>query len=80
MSSASPKVWVCQVCGYEHTGDAPPEECPVCGVGPEEFAPQESAADVAPAGTADTDATACTTSDVTSDESIATEMPTLFVG
>ena len=67
MSSSSPKVWVCQVCGYEHTGDAPPEECPVCGVGPEEFAPQESAADLAPAGTADTDASASTTSDVTTD-------------
>lgn len=25
------KVWVCSVCGYEHTGDAPPETCPVCG-------------------------------------------------
>lgn len=24
--------WVCDVCGYEHEGDKPPEECPVCGV------------------------------------------------
>ncbi len=22
--------WVCQVCGYVHEGDEPPEECPVC--------------------------------------------------
>ncbi len=29
--------WVCKVCGYVHEGDQPPEECPVCGVGPEEF-------------------------------------------
>ena len=25
------KKWVCGVCGYEHTGDNPPENCPVCG-------------------------------------------------
>lgn len=29
--------WVCSVCGYVHTGDEPPSECPICGVGPEEF-------------------------------------------
>lgn len=29
--------WVCKVCGYVHEGEQPPEECPVCGVGPEEF-------------------------------------------
>jgi hypothetical protein len=22
--------WICTVCGYVHTGDAPPEACPVC--------------------------------------------------
>jgi len=22
--------WVCSVCGYIHTGDTPPEECPTC--------------------------------------------------
>lgn len=32
------KTWICKVCGYEHQGDTPPEVCPVCGVGPEEFA------------------------------------------
>ncbi|RMD74482.1 MAG: pyridine nucleotide-disulfide oxidoreductase, partial [Lentisphaerae bacterium] len=29
--------WRCKVCGYIHEGDEPPEVCPVCGVGPEEF-------------------------------------------
>lgn len=24
--------YICDVCGYEHEGAAPPEECPVCGV------------------------------------------------
>jgi rubrerythrin len=24
--------WVCTVCGYVHTGDTPPEKCPLCGV------------------------------------------------
>lgn len=24
------KKWVCKVCGYVHTGDFPPEECPIC--------------------------------------------------
>ena len=31
------KKWRCRVCGYEHEGSAPPKECPICGVGPEEF-------------------------------------------
>ena len=25
------KKWKCTVCGYVHTGDEPPEKCPVCG-------------------------------------------------
>lgn len=29
--------FVCSFCGYRHTGDAPPEKCPDCGVGPEKF-------------------------------------------
>jgi rubrerythrin len=32
--------YVCQVCGYVHEGDNPPEKCPVCGVGPEKFTAQ----------------------------------------
>ncbi len=35
------KKWRCKVCGYIHEGDAPPEACPLCGVGPEEFVPFE---------------------------------------
>ncbi len=31
------KKWVCKVCGYIHEGETPPDVCPVCGVGPEEF-------------------------------------------
>ncbi|MBO4358445.1 MAG: hypothetical protein J5796_01440 [Erysipelotrichaceae bacterium] len=23
--------WICTVCGYVHTGDDPPEKCPLCG-------------------------------------------------
>lgn len=25
------KKWKCSVCGYVHTGDSPPDKCPVCG-------------------------------------------------
>jgi nitrite reductase (NADH) large subunit len=31
------KVFRCLVCGYLHKGDNPPNECPVCGAGPEKF-------------------------------------------
>ena len=31
------KKWICNVCGYVHEGEQPPEQCPLCGVGPEEF-------------------------------------------
>jgi len=31
------KKWKCVVCGYVHEGDTPPEVCPLCGVGPEDF-------------------------------------------
>jgi nitrite reductase (NADH) large subunit len=34
---STPKRWRCQVCGHEHEGDAPPEVCPVCGVGADSF-------------------------------------------
>ncbi len=33
--------WVCDVCGYEHEGDAPPAECPVCGVDSSHFQKKE---------------------------------------
>jgi rubrerythrin len=31
------KKWRCVVCDYIHEGDEPPEVCPVCGVGPDQF-------------------------------------------
>ncbi len=38
------RTWKCDVCGYIHRGDEPPEICPVCGVGKELFSPFEIAA------------------------------------
>ncbi len=31
------KKWICNVCGHLHEGAAPPDICPICGVGPEHF-------------------------------------------
>jgi hypothetical protein len=31
------KKWKCSVCGYVHTGDEPPEKCPVCGADRSKF-------------------------------------------
>lgn len=31
------KQWRCKVCGYIHTGEEPPETCPVCGAPSSEF-------------------------------------------
>ena len=39
MADAAEKRWVCEICGYVHVGEAPPDECPVCGVGKDEFSP-----------------------------------------
>ena len=39
---AEVKVWKCDVCGYIHEGEFPPEQCPVCGVGPENFSLMEA--------------------------------------
>ena len=36
------KKWVCSVCGYVHTGDQPPETCPVCSVPAEKFNEQKA--------------------------------------
>lgn len=44
------KKWFCVVCGYVHDGDAPPNICPVCGVGPEDF---EDIGDAAEGGAAE---------------------------
>ncbi|MBO8158717.1 FAD-dependent oxidoreductase [Thermosyntropha sp.] len=34
---SSKNKWRCVVCGYEHEGAEPPEVCPACGVGKENF-------------------------------------------
>jgi rubrerythrin len=34
--------WVCLVCGYVHTGDAPPEFCPTCKVPASKFKEQSA--------------------------------------
>ena len=44
------KKWRCNVCGYVHEGDQPPAECPVCGVGPEDFAVINENGKAKPAG------------------------------
>jgi len=31
------KKWRCSVCGYVHTGEEPPEECPRCGAPGDKF-------------------------------------------
>jgi len=28
--NANQTKWICTVCGYVHTGDTPPEKCPMC--------------------------------------------------
>jgi nitrite reductase (NADH) large subunit len=38
-----PRRFRCTVCGYVHEGDAPPDCCPVCGVGADMFEPDEDA-------------------------------------
>lgn len=35
------KTWVCNVCGYVHHGETPPENCPVCGAPAELFSLKE---------------------------------------
>jgi rubredoxin/uncharacterized membrane protein len=46
------KRWQCSVCKYIHTGETPPEKCPVCGVGSEKFVLLDAGAD-APSPAAD---------------------------
>lgn len=35
------KRWRCSVCGYIHAGEAPPDQCPVCGADGSRFVPVE---------------------------------------
>lgn len=37
--------WRCKVCGYVHRGDAPPDICPVCGVGVDKFTVMDDGAE-----------------------------------
>ncbi|UCH82615.1 MAG: alpha-hydroxy-acid oxidizing protein [Candidatus Latescibacterota bacterium] len=37
MQESGSTVWVCVICGYEHTGDRPPDVCPVCGADADQF-------------------------------------------
>jgi nitrite reductase (NADH) large subunit len=39
------KAWKCDVCGYVHEGDVPPEVCPVCGATADMFSPMMLAGD-----------------------------------
>ncbi|MFC1849959.1 FAD-dependent oxidoreductase [candidate division CSSED10-310 bacterium] len=36
------KTWKCEVCGYIHQGEEPPETCPICGVDREMFSLMEA--------------------------------------
>lgn len=33
--------WVCQICGYVHEGDTPPEACPVCKAPADKFSKKD---------------------------------------
>lgn len=37
MKTENVKNWQCLVCGHVAEGDTPPDVCPVCGVGPDQF-------------------------------------------
>lgn len=43
------KSWRCRICGYVHNGEAPPDECPVCGAPASEFEAAEAEKAAAPA-------------------------------
>ena len=32
--------WLCPLCGYVHTGEEPPEKCPLCGAPKDVFIKQ----------------------------------------
>ena len=51
------KKWKCTVCGYIHTGETPPEKCPVCGAPKSKFidVSEPEAPTPEPAAVADTD-------------------------
>lgn len=45
---SEPKTFKCDVCGYIHVGEEPPETCPICGVGSEMFSVVELVKTTAP--------------------------------
>ncbi len=51
--SPSTKSWRCEVCGYIHQGDTPPEYCPVCGAAAGDFSSYGEPAPAAPQKAAD---------------------------
>lgn len=52
MPATPSAAWRCMLCGFVHTGSEPPESCPVCGAGKDEFEPYAEAAPVASAAMA----------------------------
>ncbi|MDD2347711.1 MAG: hypothetical protein PHS50_05545, partial [Kiritimatiellae bacterium] len=46
--------WRCVPCGYIHTGNEPPDRCPVCGAGPGDFKPYAAPGTEAASGLAQT--------------------------
>jgi rubredoxin len=53
------KKWKCTVCGYVHTGDEPPETCPVCGADRSKFIEiEEDVTEEVPAAASTTEAPA----------------------
>jgi len=47
------KAWKCELCGYVHQGDNPPESCPICGAEAEAFSPLRVIAEAPAAAAAD---------------------------
>lgn len=37
VTDKSGRMWRCKICGYIHEGDAPPDKCPLCGAGSDQF-------------------------------------------
>jgi rubredoxin len=49
----SMKKWKCTVCGYVHTGEEPPQKCPVCGAPKSAFVPLDKPEQATGASTPD---------------------------
>ncbi|MGC9329123.1 MAG: thiamine pyrophosphate-binding protein, partial [Candidatus Hinthialibacter sp.] len=42
MSNNANSKWICEICGWEYEGPSPPDVCPVCGAGPDDFSMAET--------------------------------------